>query len=174
MSNDEKEWTTGSSNSSETSPTSRCELPPLGWRCSRAKGHEGPCAARPLEELQVEQKIAKAHEEIDQDYFVFGTVPITVEHDDLRGLLNENQRARAQVTELQKRGTELLEEVRAARRQARFETELDTVCEAVRDFLFTFRESVEKTDMVDAVDKLSDVIDPWIQRKFGRPPAEGA
>jgi len=24
---------------------SRCDLPPFGWRCTRAKGHEGPCAA---------------------------------------------------------------------------------------------------------------------------------
>ena len=22
-----------------------CDVPPLGWRCTRAKGHEGPCAA---------------------------------------------------------------------------------------------------------------------------------
>ena len=25
-----------------------CELPPPGWRCSRDKGHDGPCAARPV------------------------------------------------------------------------------------------------------------------------------
>lgn len=23
----------------------RCEVPPAGWRCSRKKGHAGPCAA---------------------------------------------------------------------------------------------------------------------------------
>lgn len=23
----------------------KCDLPPPGWRCTRAKGHEGPCAA---------------------------------------------------------------------------------------------------------------------------------
>lgn len=28
-------------------PTSRCELPPPGWTCSRRKHHEGPCAASP-------------------------------------------------------------------------------------------------------------------------------
>lgn len=22
-----------------------CDVPPLGWRCTRGKGHEGPCAA---------------------------------------------------------------------------------------------------------------------------------
>jgi hypothetical protein len=26
----------------------RCDLAPDGWWCSRNKGHEGPCAARPL------------------------------------------------------------------------------------------------------------------------------
>ena len=26
---------------------SRCSVPPNGWWCSRAPGHEGPCAARP-------------------------------------------------------------------------------------------------------------------------------
>jgi hypothetical protein len=27
----------------------RCDLAPAGWWCTRHKGHEGPCAARPLE-----------------------------------------------------------------------------------------------------------------------------
>lgn len=26
-----------------------CDVPPPGWRCTRAKGHEGPCAAWPEE-----------------------------------------------------------------------------------------------------------------------------
>lgn len=26
----------------------RCEVPPEGWSCSRERGHEGPCAARPI------------------------------------------------------------------------------------------------------------------------------
>lgn len=26
-----------------------CDRPPPGWWCSRAKGHEGPCAALPVE-----------------------------------------------------------------------------------------------------------------------------
>ncbi len=27
-----------------------CTIPPVGWWCSRAPGHDGPCAARPMEE----------------------------------------------------------------------------------------------------------------------------
>lgn len=30
----------------------QCNLPPQGWSCSRAKGHEGPCAASPVGKLQ--------------------------------------------------------------------------------------------------------------------------
>lgn len=26
-----------------------CDVPPPGWHCTRAKGHEGPCAAVPSE-----------------------------------------------------------------------------------------------------------------------------
>lgn len=26
-----------------------CQRPPRGWRCTRSVGHEGPCAAIPLE-----------------------------------------------------------------------------------------------------------------------------
>jgi len=25
----------------------RCEMPPVGWTCSRDNGHDGPCAASP-------------------------------------------------------------------------------------------------------------------------------
>lgn|GEM_PF-4156126 len=28
----------------------RCELPPAGWRCTRGAGHDGPCAAIPVDE----------------------------------------------------------------------------------------------------------------------------
>ena len=28
-----------------------CEVPPIGWWCSREKGHDGPCAARPTLDL---------------------------------------------------------------------------------------------------------------------------
>jgi hypothetical protein len=31
---------------SYTPKASRCDLPPLGWICTRAAGHEGPCAAK--------------------------------------------------------------------------------------------------------------------------------
>lgn len=31
-------------------PPEQCEIPPLGWRCTRAPGHEGPCAAVPAPE----------------------------------------------------------------------------------------------------------------------------
>lgn len=27
-----------------------CTVPPAGWICSRSKGHEGPCAASPIED----------------------------------------------------------------------------------------------------------------------------
>ena len=30
----------------------RCHRPPRGWMCTRAKGHEGPCAAHPIRELR--------------------------------------------------------------------------------------------------------------------------
>jgi hypothetical protein len=31
------------------SRTSDCNVPPNGWRCTRSAGHEGPCAALPIE-----------------------------------------------------------------------------------------------------------------------------
>ena len=41
-----------------------CAVPPKGWWCSRAAGHEGPCAARPtkgaIEELLAEADADKA------------------------------------------------------------------------------------------------------------------
>jgi hypothetical protein len=30
---------------SEASQRPECMVPPLGWRCTRGEGHEGPCAA---------------------------------------------------------------------------------------------------------------------------------
>ncbi len=33
----------------------RCEVPPQGWWCSREPGHDGPCAARPSMEPDVER-----------------------------------------------------------------------------------------------------------------------
>jgi hypothetical protein len=29
-------------------PGPPCKVPPRGWRCTRAAGHEGPCAAEPI------------------------------------------------------------------------------------------------------------------------------
>lgn len=26
-----------------------CDRPPIGWRCSRMRGHQGPCAAIPVD-----------------------------------------------------------------------------------------------------------------------------
>lgn len=33
----------------QASPLTMCLLPPAGWYCTREGGHEGPCAAYPLE-----------------------------------------------------------------------------------------------------------------------------
>ncbi len=33
----------------EASP---CDKPPPGWRCTRGLGHEGPCAAWPVDERE--------------------------------------------------------------------------------------------------------------------------
>lgn len=30
-----------------------CEIPPAGWLCTREKGHEGPCAAHPVDQRMV-------------------------------------------------------------------------------------------------------------------------
>lgn len=29
-----------------------CDVPPAGWSCTRARGHEGPCAAVPLPQIR--------------------------------------------------------------------------------------------------------------------------
>ncbi len=34
----------------------QCQLPPSGWRCTRIKGHDGPCAALPYNDTQAELK----------------------------------------------------------------------------------------------------------------------
>jgi hypothetical protein len=45
-----------------------CDIPPLGWRCTRAKGHTGPCAAVECQEdvavapnVEVEPRAAAGH-----------------------------------------------------------------------------------------------------------------
>lgn len=34
-----------------------CKLPPAGWWCSRAPGHEGPCAARPTSPAGCQERL---------------------------------------------------------------------------------------------------------------------
>lgn len=31
-----------------------CDRPPIGWRCTRGRGHEGPCAAVSLRQLPLD------------------------------------------------------------------------------------------------------------------------
>lgn len=33
----------------DLAPTPRCDKAPAGWQCTRTKGHEGPCAAEPVQ-----------------------------------------------------------------------------------------------------------------------------
>lgn len=35
----------------EDVPRVTCQVPPAGWWCSRQESHEGPCAARSLEQV---------------------------------------------------------------------------------------------------------------------------
>jgi hypothetical protein len=35
----------------------RCDKPPVGWRCTRGSGHEGPCAAVKITEAEWEQHL---------------------------------------------------------------------------------------------------------------------
>jgi len=37
--------------------STKCTLPPEGWYCTRASGHDGPCAAHPKQESNYEQKL---------------------------------------------------------------------------------------------------------------------
>lgn len=167
--------TTGSSSSSETSPTSRCEVPLRGWLCTRAKGHDGPCAARPEAESRLGEKVERAERDHQlarvcdgndevEDHYSYDEPTISVSASDLGDLIREVRRLREQVTELQARGTKLIESERAATR------ELDPVCEAVSEFLFAYHESGEDELVNNAVDKLSDVIAAWTRRKLGLEP----
>lgn len=45
-----------------------CDVPPAGWTCSREPGHDGPCAARPLQ-LRPGQIVEVPH--MRQDYVDF-------------------------------------------------------------------------------------------------------
>lgn len=44
-----------------------CLIPPEGWWCSRAKGHEGPCAAHP--ELSATQPERTCHHDMDEAFW---------------------------------------------------------------------------------------------------------
>lgn len=37
-----------------------CEVPPAGWYCTRAKGHDGPCAAIPIMQSEASEKAREA------------------------------------------------------------------------------------------------------------------
>lgn len=43
-----------------------CQVPPLGWRCTRGDGHEGPCAAVecPEELAMVERAMQRLREKL--------------------------------------------------------------------------------------------------------------
>lgn len=45
-------------------PSGKCDVPPLGWECSRPIGHSGPCAARavPLSLDDAEAVLPRWHE----------------------------------------------------------------------------------------------------------------
>jgi hypothetical protein len=47
-----------------------CHLPPLGWSCTRAAGHDGPCAAVPVLINGMSQEFLVANQEsIDEALF---------------------------------------------------------------------------------------------------------
>ena len=43
----QRQWETSSAlqNFMEAESDRECDVPPLGWRCTRARGHKSPCAA---------------------------------------------------------------------------------------------------------------------------------
>ena len=34
-----------------------CTIPPMGWICTRVGGHDGPCAAEPVVQLELRDKL---------------------------------------------------------------------------------------------------------------------
>jgi hypothetical protein len=59
----------------------RCDVPPPGWACSRAKGHEGPCAATPTAQSDVPAVL-------DEDVQIFvNALELRDSWDLVRGLL---------------------------------------------------------------------------------------
>lgn len=54
--------------------TNICTLPPRGWKCSRAAGHEGPCAATPIEpteEVSEDTKRLQAIQDKGADWDIY-------------------------------------------------------------------------------------------------------
>lgn len=47
------------------SEQSVCDRPPPGWSCSRARGHDGPCAASPVEERRVSREVFVTRAQLD-------------------------------------------------------------------------------------------------------------
>lgn len=44
-----------------------CTVPPAGWFCTRTPGHEGPCAAHPLESSGwASPSLGRAYEEVER------------------------------------------------------------------------------------------------------------
>lgn len=67
-----------------------CDVPPAGWSCSRQKGHEGPCAASPLDESQ--HRYGEAAEMV--------TLPRKLLELSVNGFEQEQGRARNELREL--------------------------------------------------------------------------
>ena len=62
----QRQWETSSAlqDFMEAEADRECDVPPLGWRCTRARGHEGPCAAiaAPDDVAFVERGMARLRE----------------------------------------------------------------------------------------------------------------
>ena len=43
-----------------------CDRPPAGWRCSRERGHDGPCPATPAPGATVEVRLIMSRELAEQ------------------------------------------------------------------------------------------------------------
>lgn len=66
---------------------SRCEVPPDRWVCSRAKGHDGPCAAHPAEPL-----LGTSHLYLPKAAFTSMKARLEAERDQLQNELLEQAR----------------------------------------------------------------------------------
>jgi hypothetical protein len=80
-----------------------CDRPPEGWRCSRAPGHRGPCAAR-QERPTIAQLVRKHQDELDRvSAELDGGIRSATHYDDLerrtreaaRGLIDAFRKGRA-------------------------------------------------------------------------------